>query len=105
MPVRRSRRTRAAGSRASAPATAARVAVRLTPRASAEAITVEGEMLRVRVTAPPVDGRANTALVRLLAKRLRVARGDVRIVSGTAARQKVVEVAGLNLAELLLRLG
>lgn len=101
MAVRRSRRTSDAGSRAAA---AARVAVRLTPRASAEAITVEGETLRVRVTAPPVDGRANTALVRLLAKRLRVARGDVRIVSGPTARQKLVEVAGLELAEVLQRL-
>ena len=59
----------------------------------------------MRATAPPVDGRANAALVRLLAKRLRVARGAVRIVSGRAARQKLVEVAGLELAELLRRLG
>ena len=111
MPVRRSRTGRAAAARAShvaaasGAATAARVAVRLTPRASAEAITVDGETLRVRVTAPPVDGRANAALVRLLAKRLRVARGAVRIVSGRAARQKLVEVADLELAELLRRLG
>jgi len=99
MPVRRSRTGAASGG-----ATAARVAVHLTPRASTEAITVDGETLRVRVTAPPVDGRANAALVRLLAKRLRVARGAVRIVSGQAARQKLVEVAGLELAELLRRL-
>ncbi len=111
MPVRRSRTRRAAAARAhdagvgSGAAAAARVAVRLTPRASAEAVTVDGETLRVRVTAPPIDGRANVALVRLLAKRLRVARGAVRIVSGQAARQKLVEVAGLELTELLRRLG
>jgi uncharacterized protein (TIGR00251 family) len=73
----------------------ARVTVRLTPRASRDEIVgFDGETLRVRVTAPPVDGRANQALTRLLAKALGVGRGDVRIVSGQGARTKVVEVEG-----------
>jgi len=60
-------------------------------------------MLVVRVTAPPVDGAANEALVRLLAKLLDVARSDVTVVSGKTARTKVVEVAGLDEAEVWRR--
>lgn len=52
--------------------------------------------LRVRVQAPPVDGAANTALVRVLASALGVPPSSIRIVSGATARRKVVEVDGLR---------
>ena len=55
-----------------------------------------GETLRVRVTAPPVDGRANEALIRLLAAVLDVPRGDVRLVGGQTSREKVVAIDGLS---------
>jgi uncharacterized protein (TIGR00251 family) len=87
---------------------AVRVSVRLTPRAARnEIVGFEGETLRVRVTAPPLEGRANEALVRLLAERLGTSRGAVEVVSGHTARQKVVAVAGLTLAEVrsLIRSG
>jgi uncharacterized protein (TIGR00251 family) len=70
-----------------------RFAVRLTPRGGRDAIDGVGEdgALRVRVAAPPVDGAANEALCRLLARTLGVAPGGVRIVGGASGRRKVVE--------------
>jgi uncharacterized protein len=70
-------------------------AVRVTPRASRNAI--EGEYhgaLKVRLTASPVDDRANDALIRLLAERLNVPRSAVRIVAGEKSRTKRVEITG-----------
>ncbi len=89
-----------------------RLTIRLSPRASRDEIAGfepaaggEGDVLRVRVTAPPVEGRANAALTRLLARRLGVARGRVTVVVGRGSRRKVVAVEGLSLAEVRARLG
>jgi len=54
----------------------------------------------VRVTEPPIDGRPNAALVKLIAKRAGVAKRRMRITSGERSREKVVRVAGLSLADL-----
>lgn len=83
------------------------LSVRLTPRASADRLGPVGPdgVLRARVTAPPVDGRANDALCRLLAKRLGVAPSRVSVVRGLTGRDKVVRVEGLEAAEVLGRLG
>ncbi len=83
-----------------------RLAVRLQPRAKRNEIDGErAGALLVRVAAPPVEGRANEALRKLLAKRLRVPRGAVTVVSGESGRDKVIEVEGLDEAELRRRLG
>jgi uncharacterized protein (TIGR00251 family) len=75
-----------------------RFAVRLTPkggRDSVEGWTVESDgkrTLKARVSAPPEDGKANQALIRLLAKTLNIGKSKVRIVSGAASRLKIIEV-------------
>jgi len=84
----------------------ATVNVRVQPRASRDEIAGERDgRLLVRLTAPPVDGRANEALCRLLAKRVGVARTRVTIVRGAGARDKVLRVAGVSREELEGRLG
>ena len=74
-----------------------RFAVRLSPRSAVERVddVVEG-VLKVSVMAPAVEGAANTALIRLLADELGVARRDVRIVAGATSRQKLVVVDGVG---------
>jgi len=59
--------------------------------------------LRVRVDAPPVEGAANQALVRVLAAELGVARRSVRLVAGAAGRRKLVVVEGLQADEVVAR--
>lgn len=87
-------------------AVSARITVRLSPRASREGIAGERDgVILVRVTAPPVDGEANEALVRLLAKTLRVPKRAVVIASGATSRTKVIEVDGLAEDEVRRRLG
>ncbi len=82
------------------------IAVRLTPRASENRIAGERDgALLVRVSAPPVDGRANEALCRLIARRLRVGVRSVTIVRGGSARTKMVRVEGLSTAEVRAGLG
>ena len=84
---------------------ATRITVRIVPRASRDVVVgMRAGALLVRVTAPPVDGAANEALVRLLSRRLGVAKGGIRIVTGRTSKVKVVEVAGIEEAELLRRL-
>jgi uncharacterized protein len=79
--------------------------VRVVPRASRNEIAgVQGEALRVRLTAPPVEGAANKALVKLLAEILEIPAHDIDIVAGHAGRQKVVRVADLTAHELEARL-
>lgn len=55
-----------------------------------------GPALKVRVTAPPADGAANTAVVALLAKSLRIPKRDVEIVAGATSRRKRVRIHGLG---------
>jgi uncharacterized protein (TIGR00251 family) len=79
----------------------AHIVVRLQPRARANEIVGEREgALLVRVTAAPVSGRANEALCRLIAKRLHVPSRRVAVIRGAGARQKVLRVEGLTLAEV-----
>lgn len=80
-------------------------AVRVVPRASRnEIVEVHGDALKVRLTAPPVEGRANEALIVLLAQRLGVRKSQVQIVAGAASRRKMIRVVGLFVQEVEERL-
>ena len=82
-----------------------RLQVRVQPRARRDEIAGEREgRLLVRVTAPPVEGKANEAVRRLLAKRLGVAPGRVAVGRGRAGRDKLIEVEGIDDDELVRRL-
>ena len=75
--------------------------VRLTPRASKnEIVGIQAGALRVRLTAPPVEGAANAALIEFLAERLQVRKSAVSIVSGEKSRNKVVRVSGLSVEQV-----
>jgi len=85
---------------------ACEIAVRLQPRARANEIVGErAGALLVRVTAAPVEGQANEALCRLLAKRARVGVRSVSIVRGAGSREKLVRIEGLTASELRSALG
>ncbi|HZO97164.1 MAG TPA: DUF167 domain-containing protein [Gaiellaceae bacterium] len=82
-----------------------RLALRVAPGAARPAVVGRhGAAWKVRVAAPPEGGRANDAVVRLLAETLELPRRDVEIVSGHGARDKVVTLAGLTPAEIERRL-
>jgi hypothetical protein len=81
------------------------LAVKVVPGASRSAIAgPHGEGLRVRVAAPPERGRANAALVELLAESLGVRRQDVHVLSGHGSARKIVHLATLAPAEAARRL-
>jgi len=68
------------------------VAVRVTPRAARNAVTVENGAVHVRVTVPPADGKANAAVQAMLADALGVAKSRLRLVRGASARDKVFAI-------------
>jgi uncharacterized protein (TIGR00251 family) len=79
--------------------------VRVVPRASKnEIVGVHGDALKVRLTAPPVEGKANDALVVLLAQWLGVRRSQVEIVAGATSRRKTIRVMGVLTQEVEERL-
>ena len=84
---------------------AARVHIRVHPKAASNRIgAVVGSTVRVYVTAPPVDGKANAAAIELLAEALGVAKSRVTIQRGERGRNKVVAVEGLDYEAAMARL-
>lgn len=75
--------------------------VLVTPRASREGLgPIHGDRLKIAVTAPPVDGEANAAVVAVLARALAVPKANVTIVRGDGSRRKTVHVRGVGRAHL-----
>lgn len=82
-----------------------RVRLRVSPRASdAHVVGRHGEAWKVRVAAPPERGKANDAVLQLLANALRVAPARLALVTGARGRDKIVTVAGLSEDEVERRL-
>ncbi|MGW8284963.1 MAG: DUF167 domain-containing protein [Candidatus Deferrimicrobiaceae bacterium] len=84
----------------------ATVNIQVLPRASRAGVAgLLGDAVRIRLTAPPLENRANEALVRFLSASLDVPRPSVEIIAGTRGRKKIVRVAGISRGELFRRLG
>jgi uncharacterized protein (TIGR00251 family) len=85
---------------------ALRIRVKVKPRASKSRIlAVSGGVLEIALAAPPVDGEANSELIRTLAVSLGCGKSAIEIVSGLASRSKLVAIVGLTPDELLAKLG
>jgi uncharacterized protein (TIGR00251 family) len=85
---------------------ALRIRVRVKPSASKSRILeVRQGILEIAVAAPPVDGEANSELIRILARALGCGKSAIEIVTGAGSRSKLVAIVGFSLAELLAKLG
>jgi len=81
------------------------IKIKLLPRSSKnQIIGKEGDTLKVKVTSPPVDGKANEALIELLAKRLGVSKSNIKIISGRRSKLKTVTISGLSQKEITILL-
>ena len=72
-----------------------RINVRVIPRARQNKVVAESDRLKVYLTAPPVEDKANEALIEVLAEHFNVKRSQVKIVRGKKGRDKVVEIIGI----------
>jgi len=81
------------------------IKIKLLPRSSRnEIIGKENDVIKMKLTAPPVKGKANMALVSFLAKKLGVPKRDILIVSGERSRNKSLKINGLSFEEVMGRL-
>lgn len=68
------------------------LAIRVQPRSSVDSISIQGDELKVRITAPPVEGKANEYLVRYLSKVFGVSKSHIELLSGETSRRKRIRV-------------
>ncbi len=86
-------------------ANGATFAIKVHPRAKKNAITGElNNVLKLSLTAPPLDGKANDACIEFFAKLLKLPRSSVTIASGQTSRNKVIRVVGLSAEDVLKRI-
>ncbi|MEE9435733.1 MAG: DUF167 domain-containing protein, partial [Candidatus Adiutricales bacterium] len=79
-----------------------RFKVRLTPRAAMDKIDgMRQDALKIRVKAPPVDGKANTALIKFLSKSLGISQSKITVISGHTSRVKLIRAQGISPGEVL----
>jgi uncharacterized protein (TIGR00251 family) len=73
------------------------IKIKVEPRSSKSGIIGPyGDALKVKLTSPPVEGKANKELIALLSKELKVRKKDIEIVSGQSSKNKVVKIIGIN---------
>lgn len=75
--------------------------VKVQPRASKNQLAGKmGDAIKIRITAPPVDGEANKGVIEFLARLFKVREKDVAIISGLSSRAKIVEISGVTVSEV-----
>lgn len=83
-----------------------RLEVKVQPRSSRnQVIGEQDQALKVKLTAPPVEGEANAALVEFLAGYLKLPRKDIKIIKGETSRHKIVEIMGIGADEIRRKTG
>jgi uncharacterized protein (TIGR00251 family) len=70
-----------------------RISVKVLPRSSQNKVVAEKEIFKVKLTAPPVGGAANEALIKVLAEYFDVKKSQIKIISGNTSRMKIVEIS------------
>ena len=81
------------------------ITVHAVPRAAKDAVQgLHGDALKIRLHAPPVDGKANEALISFLSKMLNIPKGNIALKSGATQRRKIVFIAGISKLEVEKRL-
>jgi len=74
--------------------------VKVEPRSSrSEIVGPYGDGIKVKLTSPPVEGKANKELIELLSKKLNVRKKDIEIISGQSSKNKIVKIIGLSRIE------
>lgn len=80
--------------------------IRVNPRSSRNQITGwRDDVLQIKLTAPPVEGVANKAVLEFLAEQLGIKKSQIAIVSGATSREKTIEITGLSDSEIRHRIG
>lgn len=81
--------------------TMGKISVRLKPGAKRDKISIDSEdKISISVTSPPVEGKANSHLIKLLSKTLHIPKSSLCIVKGTASREKVIRIEGMEFPEI-----
>ena len=77
------------------------IKVKVLPRSSRnQIIGKEGDLFKVKLTSPPVEGKANKALIEFLAEKLGIGKGRIEIISGKSSSLKIVRISGLSLEDV-----
>lgn len=80
--------------------------IKITPRSPRNEIQqiLENGTIKIRLTAPPVDGKANQALIEFLSEKLGVPRNNIKIISGQTSHTKIITIGGIEKDELIARI-